>query len=440
MWLIFIGAWLLILARTVFERPKLILNPVFWMGIGWALLIGLYYTCGYAYDYPLKWTGLLYFCAIYVAFCFSFSFACKHCFVIGKPRRNRYEYRDSYEDFWHQMNKKIYFAISLVGVLLFAFDFFRLNSVGISMALHTESTISFIGVIGKIAAYAGIIVWLFEVSYSIVSNKKISIIAYLGAAFYMLPGILTSGRQSILILLVSTVTVFIYGFYINRQYKYKKSLVFVAFIIVSILMIYAIAVASGRTVISNKAALFEYMFSCEISSETLTLLEKTGPFKVFFLEIISYYSHELPMFQLILDKWDAGLFLGMSQFQLISQNLPSSFHLSYANISSHIQSICDSAGVYSHTWRSIAGNCIIDFGIIGGLLFMTICGYVAGRAYVYATNRMETKDVVLLSLLNAGAMFSIQFSPFCEVSWYYPLIWLLIVFPMINSFFSKRNR
>jgi len=430
--LFFLLIWIAFATIYVVKKPLAIVNPVFWMGIGWLLVAGLYFTSGYIYRYPPKLNGFVYFVFVYLGFAFGFSFGKRHIFVFGNNNSKRRRLMPSLTNTeLNEFNYKIFFWIAFVGALLFLYDFLRHNSLTISNDLHTYSTITLIGVLGKIASYLGIIVWLYDINYSINNDTRVKLYAFLCGFMYLIPGLVTAGRQSVLIFLVSTIVVFVFSIRNNRHYRYIHALIFVGGAGAAVLLIYSTIVASSRTIVASKVALFEYIFNCRIPATTLEQLDNTGPLKTFFLEILSYYSHELPNFQVLFDNWDSGVFLGASQFQLISQNLPQSSHFSYATVWSSIESISSNAGIYSHTWRTISGSCLIDFGIVGGILYMWLCGYIASRIHSHALQNKSSMDVVLLALINAGSFFCIQFSPFAEVSWYYPIIWLVIAIPVI---------
>ena len=424
------------------KQKKLMTNPVFWLGSAWIFVTGLYYTSGYVYEYPLKASGLLYFWGTFVAFAIGFAIAlyvklkCEKVtaltekYIPAKPQ-------EEIEARMKKMNNSIHFLIIFAGFALFVIDFFIHNSLLNSENLHTEVQASAFGTLGKCILLGGLILWLYGCVYAIRHNEKPHITSCIAAVLYLSPAVLTSGRQSMFVIAIATISVLMFALHQNKKYKYIRlfyiSLIAVAFLLVA----YCVYVAIARQEISNKAALFEYMFQCDISDKTANLMEKTGPLKSFFLEIVSYYSHELPMFQVLFDHWDGTLFLGSSQFQLISRNLPASSFFYFDNVWAQIEEISASVGAYSHVWRTMAGNCVMDFGRVGGLFFMAILGFISGKVYKKAHTTQRAFYIVFLSMVNAACFFSLQFSPFAEGFWYFPMCWLLLGFPIFDFVFEK---
>lgn len=438
MFIIFLAIWCAIILFSYLRKKSLIFEPVFWFGMGWLLVTGLYFTSGFEYANAVKWPVLVYFWLYFLVFALGFRTGKVLKFVFHSVSYSSLEKRTNRNKRIRISRRgyRIYMLGLVLGFIMYILDFLMNNRL-FAVGLHTGAQLSKIGVIGSIITTLGLVLWLQECAYAIINDKKIGLYGVVSACIYIMPGLLTSGRQCMIILLVSTFTVVTHGLYVNRRYKYKKIIIGAVIVLAVLLLLFCTIVAIFREDISDKEALFEYMFKCDISESTRTTLEKCGIFKMLILEIIAYYSHELPMFQLLMDKWGGEIFLGSSQFQLISQNLPESSFFHYSNVWDHIQCIWDANGSYSHVWRTMAGSCMIDFGTIGGLVFMFICGVLAGQIYKKARQRMDAYDVVMLSILNAGAIFSMQFSPFAEGFWYFPIIWLMIL-PFINRFLSNR--
>ena len=141
------------------------------------------------------------------------------------------------------------------------------------------------------------------------------------------------------------------------------------------LFVYTTLISASRTAVSNKIDLFNYMYKSSVSEETVTILDKLGPFRTIIMEILFYYSHELSMFEILFSKYDGPLFWGMSQLSLIARNIPAGGGKTISDVLwTYYDSVSDQAGVYAHVWRSAAGNCLVDFGIVGGLIFCLILG------------------------------------------------------------------
>ena len=82
-----------------------------------------------------------------------------------------------------------------------------------------------------------------------------------------------------------------------------------------------------------------------------------------------------------------------------------------------------------HTWGTFISAYIMDFGRIGTVLFCFLTGLLYGRMLKFRDD--DAFYYVKASLICAGAVFSIQFSPFSELCWVTPLV--------ITSFFKSSN-
>ena len=180
------------------------------------------------------------------------------------------------------------------------------------------------------------------------------------------------------------------------------------------------------------------MYKSSVSEETTDLLDKMGPFRTIIMEILFYYSHELSMFQILFSSYDGPLFYGMSQLSLVARNIPAGGGMTISDLLwTYYDSMSDKAGVYAHVWRSAAGNCLVDFGVIGGLIFALVIGYVVGTFYKKSRRNDSAYSTVGLALICAGMLFAMQFSPICEAYWIYPMIWWLIL-PFIEKILKHK--
>lgn len=482
MWIVFGIIYIAIFVFLLCKKSKCFYNPVFWMTMSAVFVIGMYYTSGYAYKYPLRASGLLYYLGVIICFVIGYFGAQKfkligqgglfsaQCNVLAEKTKaisnkvqetkcwkyltdkfdfliekisgiKLYKYvsakmsfvteKKEFNRFYSGMNKRVYFLIAFVGGTIFLIDFCVHNTL-FSDDLHTGAVMSSIGVLGKICLLLGIIIWLCDLADSVQNNKGLSVAGCCAAIMYFIPALLTSGRQSFILFIVATVAMFMYSLNVNKEYRYLKHFMLCGIIGVGLIVVFCVFVAITRQSVNNKAALFESMFNCVIPEATEKLFLGMGAVGMFFCEIISYYSHELPMFQVFLDNWDSYPMLGASQFQLISQNINQDSAYSFTTMWEKLDLMSENADVYSHVWRTISANCIIDYGIIGGLIFMVILGYLAGRVYKNVMENNRLNNQVMLAMVNAGAFFSMQFSPIVEGYWYFPILWLLIGLPVVN--------
>lgn len=443
MFIIFLLLWCAIFAVSVIKFKGVLLKPLFWFVMANIFIIGLSYTSGFIYKYPLRVSGLLYFIGLGATFAVGFLAAEKNIFGKLCKGRNKKpeplpadEQRISADRNENRLYRSFLFLVTVVGFIVYIIDFFLRNSLS-DPNLHVAVNISSIGVIGKIMSLSGLLLWLFDCVYSVQNDKKIPLDAFIAAGIYLVPALITSGRQSMLIFIAATASAVGFTFLSHRKYRYRKNILICIVCLFVLLVAFCVYVAVFRQYSTDKSEIFEKMFACTVSAGSRKLLNKTGFLKSLLLEVVGYYSHELPMFQLFLDNWSGPFFLGASQLTIISQNLPASSPFNYANMWSFLQEIADRNGIYSHTWRSYAANFIIDFGFVGAFFAVLAVGLLCGWLYRRAIKRRRVSDIVLISLICSGMFFSMQYSPLAEGYWTYPLLWLCIGYPVIRFVLKK---
>lgn len=433
MWIVFILSWLLVSYIYIKKNTERIYSPIVWLLIGWSFSFGLYLFSGITYYYKLSLEAGLYYWGVCFAVIVGFRFSKKFHLKIGYNRKGRLIpklntlTRKSY---------RLYASGVILGSLMVVIDILRLNTI--SFNLHSSINISGIGNIGILMSSLGLILWLYECVYAIKNNVKFRPVAIICTIAYLIPALITSGRQSILIMTISSFIVLFYCFSKWPNYKYKKYIYGPIILAVVGLFVYTTLISASRTAVSNKIELFNFMYKSSVSEETTDLLDKMGPFRTIIMEILFYYSHELSMFQILFSSYDGPLFYGMSQLSLVARNIPAGGGMTISDLLwTYYDSMSDKAGVYAHVWRSAAGNCLVDFGVIGGLIFALVIGYVVGTFYKKSRRNDSAYSTVGLALICAGMLFAMQFSPICEAYWIYPMIWWLIL-PFIEKILKHK--
>lgn len=429
--LVFMVLWIALFVILMKKNKELIYNPIVWLLIGWGFSFGLYWLSGINYFHKLSLQAGIYYWSIFLGAFVGFQLSKKFVLRLGSHGKNivpRLE-RISTKTY------ALYTAIVLLGCIMTILDIFRLNSI--SFSLHQNIKLSGISNIGILLTALGLILWLYECMDAIINNRRIHFGAFLCLISYLLPALITSGRQSILIMGVSTFIVLFYSFSKVKKYQYDIFLKLPIGLGAIGLFSYVTLISSSRTAVTSKIALFGYMYRCTLSPATEILLEKLGVFKTFIMETLYYYSHELSMFEILYQNYSGPKFWGMSQLALVSRNIPAGNGKSIFDIVwVYLDEVSDIGGVYNHVWRSAAGNFLMDFGKIGGPLVAVITGYAAGRFYMRCRRSDSIYSTIGLALICSGMLFAMQFSPFSENYWLYPVVWLAVI-PFVEKFLRK---
>lgn len=423
MWMFFILFWLMGSYLYMKKNTEKIYSPVVWLLIGWIFSFGLYTFSGISYYYKLSLSAGLFYWGVCLAVVIGFRFSQRHRLVFGMTSSVRLIPRLSTMT---RKSYRLYSGVVIFGSILVVFDILRLNVI--SFSLHSSLNISGIGNIGILMSSLGLILWLYECIYAIQNNVKFRLVAIICTIAYLIPALITSGRQSILIMAVSSFVVLFYCFSKWPNYKYKVYIYGPVILVVIGLFVYTTLISASRTAVSNKIELFNFMYKSSISEETIGILDKLGPFRTIIMEILFYYSHELSMFEILFSMYDGPHFFGMSQLSLLARNIPAGNGKTISDLLwTYYDRISNQAGVYAHVWRSAAGNCFVDFGIVGGLVFALLIGYFVGAFYKRSRRNDSAYSTVGLSLICAGMLFAMQFSPICEAYWIYPMLWWMFL-------------
>lgn len=431
--LVFIVLWIGLFFCLLKKKRELIFNPIAWLFFGWGFIFGLYCFSGIDYKYKLSLGAGLYFWGIALCALLGFFLSGKLCSAFARnadhgicrtaarlgARWPRVSALDPYMS-------RLCVALSCLGCVMYAVDILRLNTM--SFRLHEQINISGIGNVGILLTGMGLIVWLHECMQAMLKQKMLRSTAFLGLISYLVPALMTSGRQNILILGISTFIVLLYCWSRAGMYKYARKLLIPLIVVGAALLGYVTLISARRANVSDKVALFNSMYASTLSDGTAKLLDALGPFKAFVLEVLYYYSHEMSMFQVLFSGYSGPHYWGLSQLTLLARNLPAGDGGTvFDQMWTHYDAMSAEAGVYSHVWRSAAGNCFVDYGVVGGLIFALLCGLALGALYRRVRRTGGIYGMVGMILACTGMLFAMQFSPICEAYWLYPLFWWLVL-------------
>ncbi len=321
---------------------------------------------------------------------------------------------------------------SIFGSVLFLFDLFRLNTVIFGLRIE-EYSISLIGVLGNALSSMGVIVWLTSLYHYRIHQIKIPFLSYLAVVAYVSGGIAQAGRQAVLLILISSFILYMWT--IKQKHEYKKvddssdqkSIKAWGIIVISIIFVaYFLFISFTRSqifIIDNKIAMLEAEFNAKVSDKTLNLVHKAGVFSDIYIESLFYYSHELVRLDVIYKHYDYHVLYGLSQLSYIERRLQWLFgnqgDLSWLEVEKAVEG---KGKFSSHTWGTFITNFIVDFGRFGTLIVCFIVGLLGGIFHRKFLSQKTDLTIVRQCLICAGAVFSIQFSPFAELMWTLPLV------------------
>ena len=320
--------------------------------------------------------------------------------------------------------------LSIFGVIIYLFDLFRLNTINFGLRID-DLQISIIGVIGNVLASLGIIVWLSSLYYNNIFNVKIPFSSYICSLCFVLGGVISAGRQAIILLFLSSLIMVLWSskkrkeINPNKIKRKKKSLPWGILVILSLFISYFVMISSFRSGIldiDDKIEMFEKTSNAKVNEKTRTDIVNLGLFSHTYLEGLYYYSHQMTRLDLLFQNYDYYPLLGLSQFHYLERRVQWLFG-KQGDISWQEQedAIEQKGRFSSHTWGTFITDYIVDFGRFGALLACLFTGFLLGVVYQNLKNKETNEKVIQHCLIISGVIFSIQFSPISELIWAFPL-------------------
>jgi hypothetical protein len=337
----------------------------------------------------------------------------------------------------YKINLRNLTFISIFGSILLISDIIRLNTIYFGTRIG-DFQISTIGVIGNILASIGLIVWLRSLYEYRINNTKISILSYLSILSYVSGGILSAGRQAVIIIAISSIIMLIWSnarkkelISLNQETtkkKYKPYGIIIIFVIFISYFFFVSNVRSGIFDIENKMNALEREFNAKISDKTIQDVKQIQPLSDIYIESLFYYSHELRRLDLMFQYYDYYPTFGLSQLSYVERRIQWLIGKQNEKSWKKVEFAIEQKGNFSsHTWGTFLTNYIMDFGRFGTLLFSFLTGLVFGILYKNLKDRETSEKIVQHCILMTGVVFSIQYSPLAELIWTFPMVFISFI-------------
>ena len=279
----------------------------------------------------------------------------------------------------------------------------------------------------------GIIVWLYYLYFYIIEFKTLNYKAYLGVITYLVFTILSGGRQAILLTFLSSLIIVLWGHKYLREHnvprKKRKKPIGVYFFLLLMITYFAIVSATRTQIfdIDDKMDMFEEESMARIDPNYREFARHFFAADIF-IEAAFYYSHELTRLDIFYKNYDFVPMLGTSQCLYFSRRIQWLVgDLLDKSSSAQIEAVEVKGQFSSHTWGTFITNYIVDFGKLGALIACLISGFVVGITTKRCRESSKPFLIIRQGLICAGLIFSIQFSPFAEMCWFIPILFLSFV-------------
>ena len=405
------------------NSKKIILSEIFWLLFSWGICLCLYFFGGISYQYKLGNKELAYILVFLFMLILGIIFGRK--FVINSEVNNKIVSNDE------KVNLKPLFIMSLISIIIYIICILYTNDITFGVTRNINR--SMFTTLLVFMADCSLIIWLYELANSLMKNKKLPIYAYLSFIIFLIPSLLISGRDGILIQLLSTFFIFIYcGNYNKERYgkvknifrKHKRKLI----AIILILFIYFNFLSNSRYG-NDMISRFEWATKAKISDELMHIVKLLGNFGYLFLNFVYYYSSQFSKLSFIIDHYSGPYLYGFFQLHILSRRLPESWGLNYINATNSADQIMRLHGYNGlvKMWGTTIQHFIFDFGRIGAIVVVFIIGIFIGKIRRKFDRNKDEFSIIMQAMICTALFISVQISPIFDLSWIFPFLWIIII-------------
>lgn len=418
------------------EGYKIIFSEVFWIIVPWTVCLVLYFISGIKYEYNLNFFSLGYIILFLVLFLLGRFLAYK---MKIKPEKNINEESNEKKNeiieysFSKKMNLLPLFIMSCVACIIYTIYMINTNNIviGVTRNVKTDgftTTMLFF-------SSCSLIIWLYELAYSILNEKNITIYGIFSAIIYNLPVFLISGRDALMIFLISTLIIFIYcrNFrkkVMKQESKISKKYLKISIIAIIIILLYLLVVSNNRYGNNNDSIIDMFKFASGAEfPEYLIKINNSGSLGRLFVNFVFYYTSQFSKFSLIFQNYNGPYLLGFYQMQIISRHLPLDSPLNYYLVTSQISQITTNAGIsgMSVLWETAIGYLIYDYGRIGTLIFALFLGYIIGKISKNVKKNINILNIILQTMICVAMFTTVELSAIFDYFYIFPLAWFILI-------------
>ena len=421
------------------DKSELIINNVFWLFASWVFCLGLYFFSGIKYTFNLNINSFVYILLFWGVFLLG-------QYILKKIFKKKDEQKKELSDFSKKINLIPLFIVSLISVIIYAIYIIAINNIqiGVTRNINTNAFATFLLIISN----SSLVIWIYELAYAILNEKKISWYGLVSIVIYNLPGIIISGRDALMIFVLSTVIVFLYCVsyvknVLKKESKILKNIIKYAIWAVIIMLIYLVFLSSNRYGTGEDATIkmFRWSAGCEIPKYLENIYYKLGGFGKLILNLVFYYSSQISKFALMFEEYEGPYLGGLYQLHYVSRLLPENWNLDYSLVNNKIAEIASNRGVQGLKvfWETTIGYSIYDFGRIGALIISFISGIITEIVNNWCKSKRNVLKIVIQTFICVAIFLTIQLSPVFDYYYIFPLFWIVIIV-LWNYIKEKRKK
>ncbi len=421
----------IILMSYIIINKHEIINDTFWLLASWSLIIITYLFSGYRPTGKIQADTWLYIIACLGGFIFFEK--------IGMGGKKNAEIFNNHKDDRQNISEHeisiVYFIIGILGTSIYVFDLYIQNGA-LATGFKTSLEVSIIGAIANLFYPINYVYYVNGLSSSIFLSKKITIKTFISAIAYIIPCVVQSGRENIILIMISTVAIFIYGsrykknFIINEIDKIRSRKQVLLVIFGGIMALLVFMYVSQTRYSDNEAKSFFNYNSEYLPSRFMEETNKLGTFKNVYLNMFQYYCAQIPSLDLIIRYYKGPFLFGLFNFNMISRRLPISWGLNYADCFLEINNIYLEHGTrfFVGGWATALGSMIPDFNILGTFVICCILGFCIGRSKYKLFYEWNSMRIGLQAIFCMEMYYTVQIGPLFQFPLWGIILWWFIIY------------
>lgn len=409
------------------EKYELIINNIFWIFVSWMFALGLYFFSGIKYTFNLNIYSFGYILLFWGVFILG-QYISKFIF------KSKINEKNEKIDFSNKINLLPLFIIALISVIIYTIYIILINNIqiGVTRDINTNGFATLLLIISN----SSLIIWLYELAYALLNEKRISWYGIISILIYNLPGIIISGRDALMVFLVSTVIVFLYcAIYAKKVLKTEgemlKKVIKYSLCAVAIMLIYLVFLSSNRYGTGEDATInmFRWSAGCQFPKYLENIYYKFGGFGKLIINVVFYYSSQISKLALIFEEYDGPYLFGFYQLHYVSRLLPETWNLNFSLVTDKIAEIANNAGVPGLRvfWETAIGYSIYDFGKIGALFIAFACGIITEKMKNWCQKNVSVLKVLMQVFICVAMLLTVELSPLFDYYYIFPLFWLVVI-------------
>lgn len=425
--------------KQIDSLEKMVINDKVWLYISWEACLLLYSLCGIVYPISLKLNAYLYIVLFWMFYLIGSKVAKQICIKKGiNIEKKEITYRQN-----ERLNFSLLFFISLIGTALYVLVVHNQNPntiLGITRGVKVNG----LATLFLIFSSSSLIIWLYELLYSITNKKRIKLYGIISAFLYNIPGIVISGRDALMIFIISSLIIIVYSLtYLKKNklltQKVKSRIKNITIISLIAIVAYLLLISSIRYGKNDDSVLtmFEWVSGATFPKYLTFIYKYNGAFGKLILNVVFYYTSQFSKLALVFENYTGPYQFGLYQLHYVARLLSNSFGIDITAVSNSMSDICNYYNLsgLKVLWGTVIEYSIYDFGKIGSLIYAFVFGYIVKYRVIKNNNKAHELNIVALALICVAMFTTVEISPLYDYFFVFPVAWLIII-----KLFSKKYK